>query len=268
MYNKFHSDNFHFLVSHYSKLVHMDKVYFHFHLHARRQVHRPRVRRDEGEGNPAHRGAVRQLPPAGIAQAHRAAGLGHGLRAHQGHHRAHAVHGHHARCGAVLGRAPAAGSVHGRVGEGPLRRDAAPEVCAGRLRRAARGRLERPHRLRASGGAAGSARSVGPSGVRLRRAHRGRFGAQGLCRESRPARARVLRRRLHQRSGQVERVKCGACVPTLLLIVACAGWKPFSRTNDLNSFCGKRQQLSFFDYQEVSDDARTASAVWERACPR
>ena len=22
------------------------------------------------------------------------------------------------------------------------------------------------------------------------------------------------------------------------------------------------------DYQEVSDDARTASAVWERACPR
>jgi CDP-4-dehydro-6-deoxyglucose reductase len=32
--------------------------------HARRQVHRPRLRRDEGEGHPAHGRPVRQLLPA------------------------------------------------------------------------------------------------------------------------------------------------------------------------------------------------------------
>jgi CDP-4-dehydro-6-deoxyglucose reductase len=50
--------------------------------HARRQVHRPRVQRHEGKGNPAHRRALRQLSPARrITQADGAAGLGHGFRA-------------------------------------------------------------------------------------------------------------------------------------------------------------------------------------------
>ena len=59
---------------------------------AGRQVHRPRVRRDEGKGHPAHRRPVRQLLPArGLRQADGAAGLGHRLRADQGDHRAHAA---------------------------------------------------------------------------------------------------------------------------------------------------------------------------------
>ena len=53
--------------------------------HAGRQVHRPCVQRDEGKGNPAHRGALRQLLPArGFRQADGPAGLGHRLRADQG----------------------------------------------------------------------------------------------------------------------------------------------------------------------------------------
>ena len=60
--------------------------------HARRQVHRPRVQRDEGEGDPARRRPVRQLLPArGLRQADGPARLGHRLRADQGDHRAHAV---------------------------------------------------------------------------------------------------------------------------------------------------------------------------------
>ncbi len=59
---------------------------------AGRPVHRPRVRRDEGEGHPAHRGPVRQLLPArGLRQADGAARLGHRPRADQGDRRAPAL---------------------------------------------------------------------------------------------------------------------------------------------------------------------------------
>ena len=50
----------------------------------RRQVHRARVREDEGARHPALRGAARRVLPArGVAQADRAGGLRHRLRADQ-----------------------------------------------------------------------------------------------------------------------------------------------------------------------------------------
>ena len=128
--------------------------------HAGRQVHRPRVRHHEGEGHPARRRPLRQLLPArGLRQAHHPAGLGHRLCADQGGHRAHAVPGHHAPRHAVLGRPAARRPVPGRLGARPAGRDAEPALCAGGLGRPARGRLERPHRLRAPGGAAGFRRT-------------------------------------------------------------------------------------------------------------
>ena len=62
-------------------------------------------------------GPVRQLLPArGFRQADGAAGFRHGLRADQGAARAHAVQGHRPARDAVLGRPPAGGPVHGRLG--------------------------------------------------------------------------------------------------------------------------------------------------------
>ncbi len=77
-----------------------------------------------------------------------------------------------------------------------------PALRAGGLQRGARGRLARPHRLRPPGGAGGLRRPVGPPGLCLRRAGGGRFRQAGLRRAARPARRRVLCRRLHDRGRQ------------------------------------------------------------------
>ncbi len=66
-------------------------------------------------------------------------------------------------------------------------RDAQPALCAGGLGRPARRRLDRPHRLRAPRGAARRSRSVGSSGLRLRRADRDRIGPHRLQRAGRSA---------------------------------------------------------------------------------
>ena len=148
---------------------------------AGRQVHRPRVRRDEGKGNPAHRRPLRQLLPArGLRQADGAAGLGHRLRADQGPARAHEVQGHRPARDAVLGRAAARGPVHGRLGARAAGADAEPALRAGGVERGAGRQLARPHRLRAPGGDGRLRRSVGPPGVCLRRADRGRLGQARL----------------------------------------------------------------------------------------
>ena len=94
--------------------------------HARRQVHRPRVRRDEGEGDPARRGPVRQLLPArGLRQADGPAGLGHRLRADQGDHRAHAA----SRASSAPATLYWGGRRPGRPVPGRLGREAAAPRC-------------------------------------------------------------------------------------------------------------------------------------------
>ena len=83
--------------------------------HARRRVHRPRVRRHEGEGDPALRGAARHLLPArGLRQADRDGGERHRLRADQGDVRGHAGEGHEAPGDALLGLPREARPVHAR----------------------------------------------------------------------------------------------------------------------------------------------------------
>ena len=110
--------------------------------------------------HPACRRALRQLFPArGLREAHHPAGLGHRLCADQGRDRAPAVPRHQAPRHAVLGRPAARRPVPGRLGASPVGRNAEPALCAGGLGRPARGRLERPHRLRAPGGAAGLRRT-------------------------------------------------------------------------------------------------------------
>ena len=77
---------------------------------------------------------------------------------------------------AVLGRPPARRPVHGRLGAGAAGGDAQPALRAGGLQRGARRQLDRPHRLRAPGRAGRLRRPVGPPGLCLRRADRGRLG--------------------------------------------------------------------------------------------
>ena len=159
---------------------------------AGRQVHRPCVRRDEGQGDPAHRRALRQLLPArGVEQADRAAGRGHRLRADQGADRAHAAEGHHPADVAVLGLPHARRPVPARLGRSRGGADAQPALRAGAVRKLRR-RLDRPQRAGAPRGDGRCARPVRPPGLCLRRAGDGGIGAQRLRRTARPAGRRVL----------------------------------------------------------------------------
>mmetsp|Transcript_45586 Transcript_45586/g.127041 ORF Transcript_45586/g.127041 Transcript_45586/m.127041 type:complete len:385 (+) Transcript_45586:1677-2831(+) len=103
--------------------------------HARRQVHRPCLRRAQGEGHPAHGRPLRQLLPArGLGQAHRSAGQRHRLCADQGHHRASPPHRLDPADGAVLGRPQAGRPLPARLGRPGRRRVAHAELCAGAFR--------------------------------------------------------------------------------------------------------------------------------------
>jgi ferredoxin len=105
----------------------------------------------------------------------------HRLRADQGDHRARAAQGRVAADDALLGRTSAFRSLSERA-RGRLEARPRHRVRAGHLRRAAGRRLDGPHGLRPP---RGDGRFPGHDGLlrlRLRRAHRGRVGAQGLHR--------------------------------------------------------------------------------------
>ena len=120
--------------------------------HARRQVHRPCVRRDEGEGHPAHGRPVRQLLPArGQRQADRAAGQRHRLRADQGHHRAAAAQGAATATRCCTGAAARKPTCTCTTGAAQLAAEMPKLRYVPVLSEPRRGRLDRPHRLRPRG---------------------------------------------------------------------------------------------------------------------
>jgi len=137
---------------------------------AGRPLHRPRVRRDEGKGHPAHRGPVRQLLPArGLRQADGAAGVGDRPRTDQGDRRAPALEAQRASGRAVLGLPHPPRPLPARVGRRGGCRDAVADLHPGALGSDRRRPLDRSHRLRPPCRDAGPARSLRASGLRLRR---------------------------------------------------------------------------------------------------
>ena len=83
------------------------------------------------------------------------------------------------------------------------------------VRRPARRRLERPHRLCAQGGARRLCRPLGPSGVCLWRAHRGGQCTRGVLQPTRTAGRRVFRRCLHLGGRQARGLKTAPAVPAV-----------------------------------------------------
>ena len=162
---------------------------------AGRQVHRPRVRGDEGERHPARRGAVRLLLPARrLGQADGPARLGHRLRADQGDRRAadleeasqrHAVLYWGCRSKADLYMNDWAEAATRQLPSAPLRSRCCPSRSRKTAGPAAPGWSTRPSCTTCPG-------PDGAPGVCLRRADHGRIGAARFRGALRPAGRRVL----------------------------------------------------------------------------
>ena len=163
----------------------------HVRYRPRRAFHPAAVQRVQGPRDPALRRAARHVLPArGIGQADHLRRRRHRLRADQGHHRARAAprDRRDAADGALLGRAREARPLSARSARPVAAAEPQLHVHPGAVRSRARGRLARPHRPRAPGGAGRLRRSFGVSGLRVRRSGDGRRRAQELRRNARAAR--------------------------------------------------------------------------------
>src|SRR6185503_13321390 len=160
-----------------------------------RRLHRPRVRKTEGQGPAAFRRPARQVLLARrLEQADRDGGKRHRLRADQGDLRVRPGEEGFPADDALLGRAPEARPVY--AGARALLE--APEVHSRAFRRGVGG----THGVRAPRRDGGLPRPVGVPGLCLRRADRGRVGAARLQRAMPPAGRRVLRRFFPDRGRQ------------------------------------------------------------------